>query len=207
MFSKAKHIDTAFRHIRVFCIALVAACMIISCYAVYRSFALVAGMQEKIYILAGGKAIEAFAAERRDNIPVEARDHVKMFHHHFFTLGPDDKAIKAGITKALYLADGSAKRQYDNLVESNYYSNLISGNVSQTVTMDSIEVDVADYPFRFRYHAVQEITRPTSVAQRSLLTEGFLRSVPRSDNNPHGFLIEDWRILENRDITVIPRQR
>src|SRR3546814_19785885 len=112
-----------------------------------------------------------------------------MFHHHFFTLGPDDKAIKAGITKALYLADGSAKRQYDNLVEGNYYSNLISGNVSQSIAIDSIEVDITNYPFRFRLHAVQEITRPTSIAERSLLTEGYLRNVPRSDTKPHGFQI------------------
>lgn len=207
MFSKAKNIDTAFRHIRLFCIALVAACMVISCYAVFKSFNLVGRMQEKVYILANGKAIEAFAAERKDNIPVEARDHVKMFHHHFFTLGPDDKAIKAGITKALYLADATAKRQYDNLVESNYYSNLISGNVSQSIAIDSIEVDIATYPFRFRLHAVQEITRPTSIAERSLRTEGFLRNVPRSDNNPHGFLIEHWRIVENRDISVKTRER
>src|SRR3546814_66831 len=200
MFSKAKNIDTAFRHIRLFCIVFVVACMVVSCYAVFKSFNLVGRMQEKVYILANGKAIEAFAAERRDNIPVEARDHVKMFHHHFFTLGPDDKGSKAGITKALYLADGSAKRQYDNLVEGNYYSNLISGNVSQSIAIDSIEVDITNYPFRFRLHAVQEITRPTSIAERSLLTEGYLRNVPRSDNNPHGFLIEDWHIIDNRDI-------
>lgn len=207
MFNKAKNIDTAFRHIRIFCVAMIAACMVISCYAVFKSFSLVGRMQEKVYILANGKAIEAFAAERKDNIPVEARDHVKMFHHYFFTLGPDDKAIKASISKALYLADATAKKQYDNLVESNYYSNLISGNVSQTIKVDSIEVDIANYPFRFRLHAVQEITRPTSIAERSMVTEGALRNVPRSDNNPHGFLIEGWRIVENKDIRVKTRER
>src|SRR3546814_8897135 len=95
MFSKAKNIDTAFRHIRLFCIVFVVACMVVSCYAVFKSFNLVGRMQEKVYILANGKAIEAFAAERRDNIPVEARDHVTMFHHPFFTLGPDDNDRKS----------------------------------------------------------------------------------------------------------------
>jgi len=44
---------------------------------------MVSHIQERIYILANGKALEAWSAERRDNIPVEARDHVKMFHHYF----------------------------------------------------------------------------------------------------------------------------
>ena len=62
---------------------------------------------------------------KENNIPLEARDHVKMFHYYFFTLDPDDKVIQYNITKALYLADVSAKRQYDNLKENGYYSNLI----------------------------------------------------------------------------------
>lgn len=63
---------------------------LVSIVSLYKSFALVSGMQEKIYILANGKALEAFASERRDNIPVEARDHVRTFHKLFFTLDPDD---------------------------------------------------------------------------------------------------------------------
>ena len=41
--------------------------------------------------------------------------------------------IQSNITKALYLADGSAKRQYENLKENGYYSNIISGNISQQI--------------------------------------------------------------------------
>jgi len=37
---------------------------------------------------------------------------------------------------------------------------------------------------------------------RSLITEGYLRNTLRSDNNPHGFLIEQWRTLENKDISI-----
>jgi hypothetical protein len=34
------------------------------------------------------------------------------------------------------------------------------------------------------------------------VTEGWLRNTSRSDNNPHGFLIERWAILDNRDLKV-----
>jgi conjugative transposon TraK protein len=144
--------------------------------------------------------LEAFAAERKDNIPVEAKDHVKMFHHYFFTLDPDDKVIQANLSKALYLADASAKMQYDNLKENNYYSNLISGNISQEISVDSVMIDINQYPFYFRYYAKQKIIRPSTIVTRNLITEGHLRNVARSDNNSHGFLIEKWRTIENTDI-------
>ena len=113
MFTKMKNIDTAFRHVRLFSIIMISCCMVICCYAIYRSFSLVAQMQEKVYILANGKAIEAFASERNENIPVEAKDHVTTFHKLFFTLDPDDKVIRTNVTRSLYLADDSAKRIYD----------------------------------------------------------------------------------------------
>lgn len=205
MFEQLKNIDTAFKHIRLFSLALIAACVLICCYTIYKSFVLITESQERIYILSNAKALEAYSAERKDNIPVEGRDHVKMFHHYFFTLDPDDKMIQATVTKALYLADISAKQQYDNLKESRYYSNIISGNISQSIEPDSIRIELDSYPYYFRYYANQRIIRATSVVMRSLITEGYLRNVARSDNNPHGFLIERWNTIENKDIKTINR--
>jgi conjugative transposon TraK protein len=207
MFKKMKNIDTAFRHVRGFTMLVIVGCVLICCFALYKSFSLVSQMQGKIYILANGKALEAYASERKINIPVEARDHVKTFHRLFFTLDPDDKAIQANITKALYLADGSAKRAYDDLKENGFYAGLISGNVNQTITVDSVVVDINEYPYRFRCVATQSIVRPTSITTRSLVAEGALRNVSRSDNNPHGFLIERWNIIDNRDLKTISRHQ
>ena len=207
MFKKMKNIDTAFRHIRSFTLVVIIGCLLICCFALYKSFSLVSQMQSKIYILANGKALEAYASERKDNIPVEARDHVTTFHKLFFTLDPDDKAITANITKALNLADGSAKRAYDDLKENGYYAGLISGNVNQTIVVDSVAVDINDYPFKFRCYATQSIIRPTSITTRSLVTDGALRNVSRSDNNPHGFLIERWSTIDNRDLKTVSRRQ
>ena len=207
MFKKMKNIDTAFRHVRGFTMLMIAGSVLISCYALYISSSLVSQMQSRIYILANGKALEAYSSERKDNIPVEARDHVKTFHTLFFTLDPDDKAITANITKALYLADGSAKRVYDDLKENGYYAGLISGNVNQTIVVDSIAEDINEYPYKFRCYATQSITRPTSITTRSLVTVGGLRNVSRSDNNPHGFLIERWNTIDNRDLKTTNRHQ
>lgn len=202
MFQKMKNIDTAFRHMKLFSIIFLAACTGVCILVVTKSYQLTAQSQQRIFILANGKAMEAYSADRKDNIPVEARDHVKMFHHYFFTLDPDEKVIQSNINKALYLADGSAKQQYDNLKENGYYSNVVSGNISQEIQMDSITINTDVNPFYFRYKGVQRIIRPTTIVTRNLITEGYLRNVSRSDNNAHGFLIEKWRTLENKDMTI-----
>lgn len=200
-----KNIDTSFRQMRRFLLVIVAGSIAVTCFTVYHSFTLVSEMQGRIYILANDKALEAYSSDRKENVPVEARDHVKTFHKLFFTLDPDDKAIQANITKALYLADGTAKRTYDDLKENGYYAGLISGNVNQTIAIDSVMIDINTQPYRFRCYATQTIVRPTTITTRSLLTEGGLRNVSRSDNNPHGFLIERWNTLDNRDIKTINR--
>ena len=82
-----KNIDTAFRQVRIFSIACVCTCTLITCFAIYSSHKIMIESGAKIYVLANGKALEAIAAERKDNIPVEAKDHVKMFHRYFFYAG------------------------------------------------------------------------------------------------------------------------
>ena len=206
MFTKMKNIETAFQHVRSFTAVVIAGCFLLCGVVLFKSYQLAAITQSKVYVLANGKALEAMAADRKDNIPVEARDHVKTFHQYFFTLDPDEKVIQSNITKALYLADASAKRQYEDLKENGYYTNIIAGNISQQVDVDSIDVNVNTYPYFFRCFATQKIIRSTSIVYRSLLTEGYLRNVSRSDNNPHGFLIERWNTVENKDIKTEVRQ-
>jgi hypothetical protein len=35
---------------------------------------------------------------------------------------------------------------------------------------------------------------------RELVTEGYLKRVPRTENNPHGLLIVNWRTILNKDL-------
>ena len=205
MFKQTKNIDSSFRHIKFFTLLLVLGCFILCGFVLYKSYELSAKVQDRIYILSGDKAMEAFASKRKDNIEVEARSHVAMFHTDFFTLDPDEKVIESNIKKALYLADGSAKRQYDNLKETSYYSGIISGNISQQISVDSISLSMNAEPYLFHCYATIKIIRPNSIVTRNLITQGYLRNVSRSDHNPHGFLIERWETIENRDIKTETR--
>lgn len=201
MFQKPKNIDTAFRQFRLFCIVYTISLTLCSGYLTYKCFVEVELHEQRLYVLANGKAIEAFASDRKENIPVEARDQIATFHHYFFTLDPDDKIIQANITRALYLADNSAEKVYENLKEQGYYSNIVSGNISQKLTVDSIAFDMSSYPYHFHFYGTEQLIRATSIVTRSLVTEGYLRNTERSDNDPHGFLIERWTILANNDIS------
>lgn len=200
MFTQFKNIDTAFKHIKNFSLLLIIACVIVAGFAIYKSYDFVKTSNAKIYILANGKAIEAFSSLTKDNIGVEIKDHVKMFHYWFFTLDPDEKVINKHISLALNLADQSAKRAYDNLKEKGYYTNLIAANISQDITIDSIVVNIDQYPYYFKCYATQRLIRSSSTVNRSLVSDGYLRNVTRSDNNPHGLLIQRWQTLENVDL-------
>ncbi|WP_276481027.1 conjugative transposon protein TraK [Paraflavitalea pollutisoli] len=205
MFPKVKSIERSFQYIRLFTLIVIVASLSLCGLSLYKSFQLTETTQNRIYVLVNGKVLEAIASDRKENVPVEARDHVKMFHYYFFTLDPDEQIIKNNITNSLYLADESAKRQYLNLKEQGYYSNIISANISQEVHVESITIDVKQYPYRFRYMGSQRIIRSSSIVTRSLVTEGYLRNMGRSDNNPHGFQIERWTVLENKDLSISNR--
>jgi conjugative transposon TraK protein len=174
-------------------------------YVFFTANQAVSRAQARVYILANGKALEAVVGDRKDNVPVEARDHIRSFHALFFTLDPDEKVIGENLGRALYLADGSARRMYENLKESGYYAEVISANISQRVKVDSMRLDMDSYPYYFKCYGQETIVRATSVVTRSLVTEGYLRDVLRSENNAHGFLIERWVIVENRDLKVEQR--
>jgi len=206
MFRQFKNIDTAFQFVRTFSLLFLLANVIICVFLIYKTNVTLQKGQQKIYVLYNGKLMDAQAIQRTDSFQVEIRDHVKMFHYYFYSLQPDEAVNKRHLTAALYLADNSARQEFNNLTESGYYTGIISANVSQQVLdYDSIQVDINRTPYFFRYYGKLRITRATTVVTRSLITEGTIRVTDISDHNPHGLLIERWKIDENRDLTLEKR--
>lgn len=201
MFKQLKNIDTAFQHVKRFSYLFLAANVLVMCFGIYKFSQVIRLERQTVHILYHGKVLQAFASERKSNLEVELRDHIKTFHQYFFNLSPEDVAIKAGIQKALYLADQSAKKAYDNLKEQGYYNNLIAANISQEITVDSTRLDVNQQPYRFTCYATQKLVRSSSTVYRRLVTQGTIRDLEaQTDNNPHGFLIQNWETLLNADV-------
>lgn len=154
--------------------------------------------RKKIYILDGPTPLTASQTDMELNLEIEARNQIEIFHQYFFTLPPDDKYIQRNIEKAMYLADESALKQYNTLREQGFYSSILSSSAMLTIMTDSILIDMTNHSFM--YYGIQRIERPSSILRRQLVTSGKFTRVTRSDNNPHGLLITNWRTETNKDI-------
>lgn len=171
------------------------------------SLRLVERSRQKIYVLDNGKSLlMALREDISENRDAEARDHVKRFHELFFTLEPDKDYIENNVREALHLADRSAMNQHLSFKENNVYNQVIAHDISMTLRTDSVRFDFSTNPFTFSYFGTQKIVRTSNITLRRLKTTGNLRNISRTDNNPHGFLIEGWQIVDNSDLETIRRK-
>ena len=201
-----KNIETSFKQIRLIALVFVMLCAGITGYALWNSYRFAEAQRQKIYVLDEGKSLMlALSQDLSQNRPVEAREHVKRFHELFFTLSPDKDAIESNINRALFLVDKSAFRYYRDMQENGYYNRIVSGNINQVVQVDSVVCNFDVYPYKTITYARQMIIRASNVTERSLVTRCDLINSLRSDNNPHGFTMERFEIIENRDLRVLDR--
>ena len=205
-FKSLKTIETSFKQIRFFGIVFICLCAGITGYTLWSSYSFAEKQRQKIYVLDGGKSLMlALSQDLSQNRPVEAKEHVRRFHELFFTLSPDKNAIENNINRALFLVDKSAFRYYKDMQEKGYYDRIISGNINQAIRVDSVTCNFNNYPYQVVTYAKQMIIRESNITQRSLVTRCDLINSVRSDNNPQGFTMEHFDILENRDISVVER--
>ena len=205
-FKSLKNIETSFRQIRTMGIVFVSLCALVTGYALWSSYRFAERQREKIYVLDNGKSlILALSQDLSQNRPVEAKEHIRRFHELFFTLSPDRAAIESNINRALFLVDKSAFAYYQDMQEKGYYNRVVSGNISQRIEVDSVVCDFNAYPYRAVTYATQKIIRQSNVTERSLVTTCRLLNASRSDDNPNGFTIEGFTIIENKDLQTIKR--
>jgi conjugative transposon TraK protein len=199
-------IERRFQKFRRMSVAFVLASGLIACVAIYSGRREAENARNIVYVLRGGTVMKAMASTRDENLVVELRDHLRLFHRYFFDLDPDEKAIKASLNLSFYLADESAKHLFDDEVEKGFINALVSGNVSERVVLDSIRLDTRSEPYAFRCFGVQTLTRASSITTRTIITRGAIRNIQRADNNPHGFMIEGFEVEDNKEIKTINRQ-
>lgn len=205
-FKSLRNIESSFRQVRLFGMIYLAACTVIVVWSLWSSYTFAEKQREKIYVLDGGKSLMlALSQDLSQNRPAEAREHVRRFHELFFTLSPEKSAIEHNVKRALLLADKSAYNYYADFAEKGFYNRVIAGNINQVLKVDSVVCDFTGYPYRAKTYARQMILRESNVTERSLVTTCRLINASRSDDNPNGFTIEGFTILENRDIRTVER--
>lgn len=187
---------------------LISALSIISCCVItiavfFMATLMVKEERKKIYVLDGDVPLSATHTPQEINIEIEAKSHIQSFHSYFFTLPPDDEYINYTLEKAMYLIDESGLKQKNALQEKGFYSGIMAQSAAFSIMCDSIKFDKET--MWFRYYGTQRIERKSSILRRQIITEGYLRPIQRSNNNPHGLIITDYKTILNKDLEYIPK--
>ena len=95
-----KNLENKIKLVTIICVAVIAACVIISVSSIFAGTNMVMDAQKKIYVLDGNVPILVNRTTMEETLDVEAKSHIEMFHHYFFTLAPDDKYIRYTMEKA-----------------------------------------------------------------------------------------------------------
>ena len=193
-----KNVENKIKLVMIVSCLFLVGCVVISLGSVIIAKTMVDDAHKKIYVLDGNVPILVKQTDMSETFDVEAKSDIKMFHHLFFTLAPDDKYIQYTMQKAMYLIDETGLAQYNALKEKGFYNNVIGTSTICSIFCDSIKLNTDS--LSFTYYGRQRIERRTSILMRQIITAGNLRRVPRTENNPHGILITNWRTLVNKDL-------
>lgn len=196
-----QNIESKIRLATVLSLGSLLASIIICGLVSFSAYKQVANARQSIYILDNDIPILAKQANMQMNRPAEYKAAVDLFHSLFFNLTPDDKHIEYQMSRAMYFVDETGVGQYNNLKEKGYFNSILSSSSVLSIQTDSIVLDQN----RFRYYGKQKIDRRSATITRSIITEGELIDIPRSENNSHGVLITNWKTIENKDLSNVSK--
>jgi conjugative transposon TraK protein len=199
-FKSLLNIQKAFALTRIYLILVTVFTLLLGGYSIYASYKFAEAQRSKIYVLENGQPLLlALSHNVEENRTAEAISHVKRFHEYFFTVSPEKSAIEYNINKALFLSDNIAADYYIKLKEDGFYERIISAGILCEIMVDSVKIDDTTYPYKAYTYGKTSIIRSSSILYRNLETVCDLVNSTRTENNPHGFIIEKWKIIDNSD--------
>jgi conjugative transposon TraK protein len=206
MFKSLNNIQGAFSLSKFYIIGISVVCAVICAFSIWKSYQFAEEQRQKIYVLDQGKslmlALQQDVAQAR---PAEAKAHIRRFHELFFTNSPSKQQIDYNISEALNLADNSAVVYYNKRKNDHYYEDIAGSGIICEIKVDSIKVDMINYPYSAVTYATTSETRLNDIRFFSMITTCKLFNCARSDNNPHGFLIEDFQVTQIKPLQTITK--
>ncbi len=139
-----KNLENKIKLVGIICTAFLVGCVIISVSSIWTARMMVTDAQKKVYVLDSNVPILVRRTTMEETLDVEAKSHVEMFHHYFFTLAPDDKYIRYTMEKAMYLVDETGLAQYNTLKEKGFYSNILGTSAVFSIFCDSITFNISN---------------------------------------------------------------
>lgn len=125
----------------------------------------------------------------------EYEDHVKNFYRKWYAF--DESSFQYNIESALYLIGDVGKQMYQKYVEDNILRTLKQMNMSVTVEIKEVYVDMNTMPRTGYITGIQTIKRTRGSVSRNMNCTFELWDVSRSRENAHGVKIEKWEVVNN----------
>lgn len=138
-----------------------------------------------------------------NNLQVEVKSHLDIFHRNFYHLSP--ATYKDNLERALWLGDQSVDELYRQKKNNGIYNRILQYGLLQKVTSIISQTDLSKEPYQFRTLVEFEVMRGSTIDYYQLQTSGSLEKVARSfPHNPHGFVItnffeEELKKIENEN--------
>lgn len=199
-------IEASFRKTKIITIASLASAAIVSLGSLIYAAEFVSSHSDNIYILDGnGSAMSATVAKTQLDRELEVTDHVTRFHELMFNLSPSSDAIRRNVERALNMSDRSAYDYYNDLEEKSYYSRMVQANITQQISIDSVHVDMGVYPYQERTYGKLYVIRESNITRYDFISQGQLVETGRSKYNPHGLMLEKFRVIRNERVETRKR--
>ena len=133
----------------------------------------------------------------------EITHHIKMFHLAFWQI--DQFNYERNINKALYLSGDSGKKLYKTLEANGHFAKISTENLTQKIEIDSIVVNDKTYPYQANFYAKLRVLRTDQKIEsvNNFKARFILYNVARTNENPHGLLIENYHL----DLNPIIKKR
>jgi hypothetical protein len=136
------------------------------------------------------------------NKEAQMKAHIKNFHKLFYNI--DQFNWSNNVKSSLYLIDNkNGKDLYDAYKSNGFFKRIRENNMSVGVDIDSIYLNLIDSENK-TYEAVfhgKQIKRAGDYIQKMrLVTQMKIYPVANSDNNPFGYMIYDYQIINNTEI-------
>ena len=195
------NIETGFRKMKFVTLAVICASVAVSVAAILLSLSFAESSRDRIFVVdRSGGAVMASAAASGAEKELEVKDHLVRFHELMFNLAPSEESIRRNIDRALVMSDRSAYDYWSDMSERGFYQRIISANISQQIVVDSVRTNTAAYPYDAVTYGKLYLIRESNITAYQFESTCRLVDVERSQNNPHGLMIEKFVVRRNENI-------
>ena len=139
-----------------------------------------------------GEVIPLQWVQQKENLQVEALEHLRLFHTYFYDI--DATNFESNIEKALWLGNSTVDNVYRQKKADGVYNRLMQYSLVQKVISIDSEIDLKAEPYPFRTTTVFQINRGSIIDTYELVTTGKILHLEKRNfpKNTHGLLITDY---------------